>query len=94
MEDVKFYEFLLKITTYLNRQKLLSDKFMEQEAKLIGLVMGSQISVPPEFFNAVFAPMVDTLNARIETLKELREAGEEFQKQLQEFYNIYKGIIQ
>lgn len=94
MEDIKVYEFFLKLNTYLNRQNYLSGKMIDQEQELGNRILVAKTMLSPEVFNSIFQPMMDVLNNRVSTMNEMRESAQEFTKQMQEFFNYYKGIVQ
>lgn len=94
MEDMVLYDFLLKINTYLNRMNIIASKFMAQEQKIAGSVVTARTSLPPEVFAAVFQPLLDELDNRIKLLDDMRESNDEFQKNLTELHNHFRGTIQ
>jgi hypothetical protein len=94
MEDIKVYEFFLKLNTYLNRQNHLTNKMMEQETELGRRIMVAKTMLSPEVFDSVFKPMVNVLENRVKTMNEMRENADEFNKNLQEFFGVFKGTVQ
>jgi hypothetical protein len=94
VEDIRFYDFLLKLNTYLNRMNLLADKFRNQEAKLAKDIAIIQTNIPPEAFSFFFAPLQKNFEDRVKLMTEFQEAGDVFKENLKEFYDLYKGIVQ
>lgn len=94
MEDIKVYEFFLKLNTYLNRQNHLTNKMIDQEIKVGKGILLARDLLPAEVFDGVFRPLMETLETRVKTMNEMRETGQEFTKQMQEFFDYYKGTLQ
>lgn len=94
MDDVKFYEFILKLNTYLNRMNILASKFMQQEQNLSTSVMRARLALPNDIFDSIFQPLVGELENRVRLLEEMSESNDEFQKQLIELHKSVGGNIQ
>lgn len=94
MEDIKVYEFFLKLNTYLNRQNHLTNKMMEQETELGKKILVAKTTLSLETFNSIFKPMVNVLENRVKTMNEMRENADEFNNNLQEFFGTFRGIVQ
>lgn len=94
MEDIKVYEFFLKLNTYLNRQNHLTNKMMEQETELGRRIVVAKTMLSPEVFDTIFKPMVNVLENRVKTMNEMRENADEFNNNLQEFFGAFRGIVQ
>lgn len=94
IDEVRFYEFILKLNTYLNRMNVLAVKFMKQEQNLSNSVLKARINLPKEVFDDIFQPLIDELDNRVKLLQEMSESNDEFQKQLTELHEHFKGIVQ
>lgn len=94
MEDIKFYEFILKLNTYLNRMNILAAKFMKQEQNLSMSVAKARLVLPNEIFDDIFQPLIDELENRVKLLEEMSESNDDFQKQLVELHKSIGGTIQ
>ncbi len=94
MDDIKIYDFFLKLTTYLNRQNYLTNKMVNQEMELGKYILEAQRLLSPEVFNQVFRPMTQTLENRVNTMNEMRETANDFNNYLKEFFDMYKGVLQ
>jgi len=94
MNDVKFYEFLLKLNTYLQRSNILADKFANQELELRGYLQAAQSNLPKKTFDAIFNPMVEMFTHRVAIMNEIVEANDEFEKMLHQYCEYFKGTIQ
>jgi hypothetical protein len=94
MEDLKIYEFFLKLNTYLNRQNHLTNKMIEQEKAIGSLIIIAKATLPTELFNQIFEPMLEVLDSRVKTMNEMKENADGFNKNIQGFFSIFKGIVQ
>jgi hypothetical protein len=94
MEDIKFYEFLLKLNTYLRRTNLLADKFSKQEKELGIKILNAKYKVSEDEFNAVFVPIAKIFEDRLKLMDEIRETNNGFEDSLKEYYEYFKGIVQ
>jgi hypothetical protein len=94
MEDIKFYEFLLKLNTYLRRTNILADKFSTQEKELGVQILNAKYKVSEDEFNAVFVPIAKIFEDRLELMNEIRETNNGFEDSLKEYYEYFKGIVQ
>jgi hypothetical protein len=94
MKDVKVYEFLLKLNTYLRRTNLLTDKFAKQEIELGERILKAKHTVPQDVFDAVFVPIASLFEDRVKLMGEIREANDGFEDSLKEYYEYFRGILQ
>jgi len=94
MENVKTYEFLLKLNTHLRRQDLLAKKLLTEEYKMTQKLMEAQATVPLEVFTRIVDPIVSSLESRARILEELQESSQNMMEHIKEFYGEYKGTVQ
>ena len=94
MNDVKFYEFLLKLTTYLKHTNVLADKFAVQEKEIGECILNIKHILPSDVFNEIFVPLAQKFEDRLVIMDEIREANDEFENLLREYYEYFKGIVQ
>lgn len=94
MDEVKFYEFLLKLNTYLRRSNVLADKFAEQEKEIGVKILDAKRAVSQDVFDAIFVPITDLFDKRLKLMDEIREANNGFEDSLQEYYEYYRGTVQ
>jgi hypothetical protein len=94
MDDLKIYDFFLKLNTFLNRQNHLVDKMAKQEIELGKRIIVAKTLLPPEVFNNIFQPMLEILENRVKTMDEMKEAGDGLTENLIEIGKIYRGTLQ
>jgi len=94
MEDIKLYEFMLILNTYLNRMDILADRLIDEERKLGIKILEANAFIPQEVFNKIFNPMIEIFDKREQLFREMQEADNNFEKDLSELYSLYKGIVQ
>ena len=94
MDDIKIYDFILKLNTYLNRINGLANKLMGEEIKLQTSVLAARTILPNEIFVNIFEPMVEVLDKRMDILKQMQEADDELVKSMNDFYSSYQGNVQ
>jgi len=94
MEDIKLYDYLLKLNTFLQRQNNLASRMLEQEQKFLEKFMEARAALPPPIFHVIFDPIMEIVNKRIGIMEEMRESSQELIMHSQEFYDQYKGIVQ
>lgn len=94
MDDVRFYEFLLKLNTYLRKTNILADKFANQERELGIKILKAKHTVSQDVFDAVFVPIAQIFDERLKLMGEIREANDGFEDSLKEYYAYFKGIVQ
>jgi hypothetical protein len=94
MDEIKIYEFFLRLNTFLNRQNHLVDKMAKQEIELGKRIIIAKTLLPPEVFDSIFQPMLEILTNRVKTMNEMSEASDGLSENLTEIGNLYKGIVQ
>lgn len=94
MEDTKFYEFLLRLTTYLNRTNILAEKFTIQEQEIGLSILAFKHAISTDIFDSLVIPIANKFEERLKLMGEIREANNEFEKTLHEYYAYFKGTVQ
>jgi len=94
MNDVKFYDFMIRLNNYLSISNVLADNFSNQEIELQKHIQTAKAKLPKKIFDLIFNPMVKILLKRVELMGKIRKTNMDFEAYLQEFLNYYKGITQ
>lgn len=94
MNDVRFYEFLLQLNTYLRRSNILTDKFTVQEQELGKKIFEIKSKLPKDIFDSLFVPLAEVFERRVKLMEEIREANDGFEKTLKDYYEDFKGVVQ
>ena len=94
MENIKFYEFLLKLSTYLNRSNVLADKFANQEVEIGKHLLNMKRTLPKKVFDEIITPLANRFEDRVKIMVEIREANDGFESLLKEYYDYFKGEVQ
>ena len=80
MDDMKVYEFALKMNTHLKRQAILANKMLEQELGL-SRFLGQIITIMPY---DIYQSLIEILENRTDTLMQMGEANTSFVKHIEE----------
>lgn len=94
MDDIKLYEFILKLNTYLNRVNGLANKLIREEQKLGGMLIAANAVIPTELFNQIFSPMIEIFDRKEQILKDIQESDNVLEDGLKDIFEQYKGIMQ
>ena len=94
MNDVKFYDFVMQLNTYLRRTNILANKFGLQEMAIGKAIFNVKNKVPQEVFDELFNPLVELFNDRVKIMQEIGEANKDFEELLKQYYEYFKGNIQ
>ena len=94
MEDIRFYEFLLKLTTYLKHTNTLAEKFAFQEEELGKRILNVKHTISKDEFNTIFFPVASLFEERLKLMGEIREANNDFENMLREYYEYFRGTVQ
>ena len=94
MDDIKIYEFFLKLNTFLNRQDHLANRMVKEEIEFSRIIEKAKGALSPEVYQSIFVPMLSVIDKRLQIMAEMIEAGEAMQNHIKEFYEAYKGTVQ
>jgi hypothetical protein len=94
MDDIRLYDFVLKLNTYLNQINNLAEKLTGEEIKLQSSVLAARMILPNDLFVNIFEPMLPVLEKRMDILKQMQESDDELIKSITQFYSDIKGVTQ
>ena len=94
MTDMKTYDFMLQLQTYLRRTNILAEKFGQQEIAIGKSIFNIKNTLPKETFDELFAPLANLFNERVELMNQIREANNDFEELLKNYYEQYRGTLQ
>lgn len=91
--DNKYFEFWLKMNTFLKRQNILTEKMYKQEGQIAVNLIAMKAMIPPDVFKHIIDPLIHLLEERKDLLLEMSESSNEFMEQMYSFIKEEKSNL-